>query len=59
MTLGTSDIVLFLRRRNWPEFQKKVRKRKMDEKIYDVNGVEISEEALEELTNGKGDDEDE
>ncbi len=31
----------------------------MDEKIYDVNGVEISEEALEELTNGKGDDEDE
>ena len=31
----------------------------MDEKIYDVHGVEISEEALEELTNGKGDDEDE
>ena len=31
----------------------------MDEKIYDVNGVEISEETLEELTNGKGDDEDE
>lgn len=31
----------------------------MDEKIYDVNGVEISEEAWEELTNGKGDDEDE
>ena len=31
----------------------------MDEKIYDINGVGISEETLEELTNGKGDDEDE
>ncbi len=31
----------------------------MDEKIYDVNGAELSEETLEELTNGKGDDEDE